>query len=623
MGKLIVQPLHRLGVYVQAFALSRMSRKEKTISKKRAQTSMSTSFLFSISIFAIAFGVYQQIRQLTARADIGVGLTDEAFGILHAFDRALNGQTSQTPLFADLTSIMLQVGNYDIRLFRLFGFFLLVSVSILICWKITQDVKGIYPKPQIVWVCLTITFVVLLIPSSFRYLLVTPSYQWLILVASILIVSVLAGIRYHTGQRIPKYALPSAALLVCIIELSRLSSGFATWSLVCFFLAKKADLRSLLKFNLYVLCLNICYVLLNLNSSLESFARLNQIRKIDPTGSNLLIEIWDVTKAGTIALLLINLSIRLANSILVRHRFINNSKVDHKVFLQILALLILLMNFSYKDLSHLLAFVCIILIGLLIGAVSRNQDDALFVLALAPIVSQFGSGTSASYLIVPLVAFGFLCFFFSLGRSSKTELSNYDFNHFLVSLISLAISIILLVLQLILSTTSYENGFGGKAMVKEPVHGLRYSPEKLANIMQLRTEIRASYPVEGLRILDLSYWHPGVIFYVDGLQFPVATFDRYYSQSIFQQVADTVNQKGLQKQLTNVPIIVESNSKSPKLECLDLSNQIIDSQLRQALIENRFNPKVMEVAIYRSVKEDVTLYPRNVSILVPCDLVAK
>jgi hypothetical protein len=64
-----------------------------------------------VSSLLLANGICLQIYQLQIRSKLGIGLTDEAYGLLNAIDRSANGQTSQTQLFADVNFILLRIAH--------------------------------------------------------------------------------------------------------------------------------------------------------------------------------------------------------------------------------------------------------------------------------------------------------------------------------------------------------------------------------------------------------------------------------------------------------------------------------------------------------------------------------
>ena len=96
------------------------------------------------TLVVVTFTTFDLIEQFTKRFTLGVGLTDEPFSILFAIDRGLNGQTSNTYLFADLTSQVMKLVDYDVSYFRAAGFFLLFLLAFYI-WIM-------YYKYIIIWI---------------------------------------------------------------------------------------------------------------------------------------------------------------------------------------------------------------------------------------------------------------------------------------------------------------------------------------------------------------------------------------------------------------------------------------------------------------------------------------
>jgi hypothetical protein len=263
------------------------------------------------------------------------------------------------------------------------------------------------------------------------------------------------------------------------------------------------------------------------------------------------------------------------------------------------------------------AYVTLIICGILIGLKKQKSDYLLLYLALLPIVSQFGSNISASYLVMPTIATGFLHLF--LSSTTPRSTSNIPSIQYLSSFCYALISFSLFFLQANFSTTSYENGYGSSSFKKDQQSRLIYASEKMQNIATLRDDVGEYIDMRGLRILDLSNWHPGVIYYLDAMQFPISTVDKVFNSTLRQQVYNTLNQEELQRIRYVVPIIVESKNSSPKLTCQRLVDYTLDPKLDLALGEFGFNPKVIEIGIYKSVPEDLTLYPKNISVMIPCD----
>jgi hypothetical protein len=170
------------------------------------------------------------------------------------------------------------------------------------------------------------------------------------------------------------------------------------------------------------------------------------------------------------------------------------------------------------------------------------------------------------------------------------------------------------------SAASYETHLPSNKLVKDSVSGLYYSPKKLANIQGFRSQADRSGSYTGQKILDLSFWHPGVILYLGGLQFPSVIDNKVFRDTLDLQLSKTVGQLGSSSSKVSPPMIVETSLTLPLRKCLKLSEYIEDRELRNLIIRNDFNPNVLNSAIYLSDEVDLTLHPKNIAYLVPCKL---
>lgn len=266
----------------------------------------------------------------------------------------------------------------------------------------------------------------------------------------------------------------------------------------------------------------------------------------------------------------------------------------------------------------MVAFFALISIGALIGVRGGIKNYSLLMLTAAPIVSQFGSNISSSYLVFPLVAHGILYISLFGASHSGKEYGERKTSDLLEHIFIFLLTASLILLQVNLSSTSYENGYRSSSISRDSITGLWYSSKKLDSIMKLRHEVANYGILEGDRILDLSYWHPGVIYYVEGVMFPVTTVNKFFRETLQYQIESTINQENVILEPYGTPILVETDSVEPNLKCRKLINQITDSDLIEVLKVVGFNPYIKEIAVYRSVKEDLTLYPKNIAIVLPC-----
>ena len=589
---------------------------ELRYSREQSLVKIDLIALVACSAFLL-IGIYRQVLELIIRSDIGIGLTDEAYGILHTIDRGMYGQTSSTPLFADVTSILMDIANYDVKIYRFWGYGLLLGVSLLLCYIIVSPSNSLQDKPLVIWKCLTSVLVVLLLPSSFRYLLVTPGYQWIVLLVSILIVITLSQLTKEANRK-NRTILIFSALLVFVIELARFTSGFASCVLVGLYILKKTDFKNFIAFNLGVLGSNVIYVGLNLEAFVASLDRLLKIRAVDPAGANLIHEVQDVANSTLLVCALILIPVLIMNSELGFKQV--TSQKNHALLKLIkwscLSLVVFYLILNLKYFPHLVPLLPLVGVGVLYSRLHSKINYLLLSLSLLPVVSQFGSNIQSSYLIMPIIASGFLFLFLDPGFAQKKQVRESKCKKALTPICVLSLTLSLLTYQIFFSYTSYENGYGSQSMERDSRSGLLYSVEKMKSIKALRTQISQHQSMRGSRVLDLSNWHPGIIYYVGGRQLPFSTADKVFNKTLAQQLEQTLSQS---ERKGNLPLIVETSTVKPSLRCQKLDDYKLDIKLQRDLRILNFNPYVKEVGIYLSNKEDLTLFPKNVAFMIPCE----
>ena len=153
---------------------------------------------------------------------------------------------------------------------------------------------------------------------------------------------------------------------------------------------------------------------------------------------------------------------------------------------------------------------------------------------------------------------------------------------------------------------------------KDPVSSLYYSPQKLQSIKSFREAAGLNGQFTGERILDLSFWHPGAILYLGGLQFPHVVNNKVFRKTLYLQVEATIKQVQNLESSKTPPMIIETVKSGVIDGCSDLSDFVEDTELRFLLKSLEFNPRVLNKAIYISDPVDLTLYPKNIAYLVPC-----
>ena len=306
------------------------------------------------TLVVVTFTTFDLIEQFTKRFTLGVGLTDEPFSILFAIDRGLNGQTSNTYLFADLTSQVMKLVDYDVSYFRAAGFFLLFLLAFYI-WimylKISLRQDPLFKKLIYLFLILIIS---LLVASSFRFLLITPSYQWLIMCFSTLLPFFLIKTVRQSTKKIELIQLLAVALIIFIIEMSRPTSGFIAWLVSVIYIFQIKGFTKVFQFNLIFLAINLLYINQFQDAFFKSIIRYYHLSRFDSSASNLFNEIFDVSKAILMFYLTILLTLKISSQYLDRDKKIHESNIFHKFFsfAQFFTLFVLFLNYSHKDMVH-------------------------------------------------------------------------------------------------------------------------------------------------------------------------------------------------------------------------------------------------------------------------------
>jgi hypothetical protein len=586
--------------------------------KTRKHKIVSLNSFIGIVNFALVFIIIVIFfTELNFRTKIGIGLTDEAFGILFGMDRAQNGQTANTYLFADITSPVLNILDYNIVNFRRIGIFILVILSLFMFSRFMKSVRNISFLEKLSY--FSIFFISLLfLTSSFRFLLITPGYQWIILVSSILLAVLLIRSEKLISQKGNSIHNLVIALLILFVEFSRLTSGFAAWILIMIYLVRNSQIKKLVHVNALLLFFHLVYIIVFGDTFYRAIVRYYNLSKLDPYGSSFLLEVYDVGKALAMFVLLLLFGVKVGS---IRFNdFLSKVKTNWQINILIILLLILVFFLQYRDIAHLLVYLFVFIFGVKIGIYKLSPSFDGLLLASLPIVTQFGSNINASFLLAPSLAAASLIFVvtFIFAKEINLECLSKGFRA-ANSLAMLVLTLILLGLLVLVSASGYENGYGSKNFKTDRATGLLYTPEKLQNIQAFRTQVAKLSQDKPVRVLDLSFWHPGVLYYIDQFQFPISTLDRYFSSTLSEQVELTLSQLEVSKVTRLTPILLLTNSQFPSFACKPLENWSGDERMISTLKEYRFNPKVKEIAIYKSSVEDLTLYPFNISYMIPCN----
>ncbi len=576
----------------------------------------------NISHLLIVITLLIQFNQIFSRAKIGFGLTDEAYGLSNAVDRAKNGQTGSTALFADITSPVLALVNFNVYYFRLVGVVILGLLCVLLAGFNLFSKQEFHRKSK-AFTVLLLSVMIFTIPMNFRYLLITPSYQWIVLVFSILsVLLTLVIIDLRSDKFVLSFLL---SLSIFTVTLARPTSGIVIWLLVNIYLFFERDIKKnkrIYQINSFLIMVFVTYTILNW-TTLKSFVfKYMNLKHVDPNGSNLINEILDVAYALVFIWSIFYIGRLIVKLFLLPYKLESHSK-KIKSFIVILFLSVYPIwhiAFVFRDLSHVLLSSYAFLLGVLV--IINNQSALNFrmlLLSSAPVLTQFGSNTSASYLISPfLISLTIYSIFSSNEIEGARLVPETSRRENIQNGIKALLCLSLMLLVLSQSKFSYETDLPGKNLVKDPVSSLYYSSQKLERIQEFRRDAKVSGEFSGQRILDLSFWHPGIISYLGGLQFPFGLDNKAFRDTMDFQVRTTVNQVRDYEFNSSLSVIVETSQVAPTKRCSKLIEYIEDESLKRLLIENEFNPELYNLSVYVSDKVDITLFPKNVAYLVPC-----
>lgn len=560
-----------------------------------------------VSALFQSFSVYRRI-------DLGYGLTDEAFSIANSKNKLdSSGEMDSWP-YADVTSILFRIADENVIFFRTLAALIIAGLSIA-CLLLIFVQKNSKMSPQLsLQAGVIFSLSLLTIPSCFRYLLVTPSYQWIILVTSSLVIILWKNRSQPRVKYFDFFLNAILAFLILIISISRLSSGLAVFCIILVSLIiQKNGIRNILSFIVFAFFGTL--ILLNKSESLipRILETMKIARTIDPLGRNVFTEGLDVLRPSFVIfyLLVIPLLIEYANNGIRRLRSLNKKFLFALYIIGALALY----SIYFNDPQYITFFST----GIIVGYLTKNVkliDLRLILISLLPVVSQFGSNISASYLSAPLLIS--CCSYYYLVNSLH---GNYEKQNRILSKIQ--VSHIFIVIALLLGTAqgwydSYENGINSKTKKEDKVSNLKFSEDKYNAIISFRAEVKSRESISDGRVFDLSFWHPGAILYLNKKSMPYFLGNKVYSGTVTEQLVLAI--RGNQRYLESgrYLVLVESNPGLVSSTCQDLNFYVFDGQLQKALEAAKFNPRMRLLGIYESSAEDLTLFPKNLAILETC-----
>ena len=551
----------------------------------------------------------------TRRSDLLIGLSDESYLYSQLISSAKDDDS--TAMFATILGVPFNWLNGSILNYRLFGILIVSAIAIitgvLVERMLRQDKSNSYSLSLAVLSSVT----VLLIPSTFRYLLLNPGYQWLIILTSV--VASISLIRLTDAKTLSKktFAILFISLfLVLQISLYTRVTYFLiifTILLISVLFVKKESQTSYL----ILIFGSILFFVLTQSFLLSKWKEIIiNASKIDPNGYSIFSEIADVS----VSILLVAGTLLVGNKLLTRENSFSQPKLFYFVFMTLgISLLLAWIIFSRDRLAPFVFF-CTILTGKFVPSTTQllNQKGKFFFLILVsflPVYSQFGSNTSA------LSNSNFVLISLSLLLVISSPFRAKDPGH-LISFFAAMLACVAL-MQVVNSQRSFETSLDNSRKIKILGDDLFTSNEIAQNIDNFKQNFeRAKIPADE-KILDLSFFHPGGGLFLNHEVLPLGTADRFFEETFFEQFTILVDEYAAHFRgkfgltLISVPRELDLSTHS---SCKTLGEWLkFQSKRELSMAGESLMLRYKVLSQLESDRIQVNLHPQNLVILSKCE----
>lgn len=577
---------------------------------KKAQT---ISWAFTYVAIGLAI-IYENV-EIIRRLDLGYGLTDEAFSLSMAFERFALGSDSHVWPFSIPLAPLAASSSGSILIYRWFGYLITLLVAFL--WSFTVWVKTSWPSKNLRNAVAGLVFLVaMLIPSTFSYLLATPTYQWTIQIALVLAATSLLQLREprsHKDGAGRWFWLASLSLAVVTAALSRPTGGALLLfvSLIAFYFMRLRVHATLFTLGTAAILLGAVWIL---NPSLLMDYRLNieWSTTLNPGGYSFLSEVWDVCKTLTIMGLLYALGLGLS---WLRQKFNWGQLVPQALF----ALLAALVAYGLAKLSlDFFATLFLVGIGYLAHSCGRLPKLGGVVISTLPVIIQFGSAMDTIVTIPDNIFIGVFLLVFAEPVQTRKESGSPSWQVPIALGLCAAVICGYLLWQ---SPNNFEKTSGLSAGTFNRQLDLKFSPAK-SHAIDVWKANSVGFIKSGDFIADLSFWHPGLIMYLNAWPLEQSPGDITYSGTINEQTREFFRSAASAHKAKTHAFIIEiaKGSSGTMGVCNPLSDYLTNSKMRAGVPEPLNSSKVKVVSRYISQPEDKTLFPKDAVLLVNCNV---
>jgi len=571
--------------------------------------------------------------QINSNLKTGYGFTDESVPLMAIRERLANGQSSHSLPFSEPLLVFFWLAGESIYRYRVLGLIVLALIPFLFY---VRNFSSLHINKYIL---LFLSFYMLVsvftIPSVFRFLLVTPTYQWILLVCSVLLNVILIGRQPVMKLKI---VLLHAALTTSIFAmiLARATSGGIGLISILFYFALVNSWKDRSFKIIFVSQLSIWIIILSLNLSNLRNRFLESIKTsqaFDPNGYSLFPEILDVLSGVSQVFFFLVVPFYIIKKFKVfftKNAFkLPFAKLAGLISTFVIIGIIVLSIYPQEQLAafNLKSVYLTVLIAMLGGLLLDTRKYlALILISFLPYTSQFGSNTPAStniqiiYICQSLLLVNIIIMTLptlSVQRNEERKvLSNRSASFYLLSLSAILISL-MNYSDFVKSQVgiSYEKTLYPTADSLSSLNGLYYTSEKLERLNEF---VKYSTLRSNEEVIDLSSFHPGLIYYAGGIQSQRTLPDKYFIYNIKNQIEFVLESQRENMKLVGTKILLETKFQLVSRECRGISSLFAINEISDAIKGQGFDINVRPLAVYRSLPEDLTLFPNNVLLVETC-----
>jgi hypothetical protein len=547
------------------------------------------------------------------RYDSLVGLSDEGF--LFSQLISMKSTDSNYSPFAEILGIPFAWLGESIIEFRVFGLATVILVAILSLFFVRRSRNE---HSKLVWTQIGIVsgVSILLVPSTFRFLLISPGYQWLITITSVL--TFLTLIHLNTSKFLtPSIIVFSSAVLFLALQISlytRVTYFFLLIlmiSISIFFLNKNPR-----RYLIIFLSLSLSFFSLTQNGLVSRWTEIiSNASLIDPKGYSIFNEVIDIS----ISILIILVTLTLGNILFDSSSNSRKQKVVLVGTCSLLLLMLLLWIFLSRDRMTPFAFLGTVLAGSLISRSELLQVPKIkliyfVLLSLLPVTSQFGSNTPAlANSNIVWISITFLAV--TLVRISDREKCNRK-------MILACFLLLIALMQIVNTQRSFETSLDHSREVTIGDERFSTSEEISRAIKEFQMSFEKSGVPNDQRIMDLSMFHPGGGLYLGLDVIPMGTADRTFDASFDEQLNLLFSKYSEHfKGRFGLVLISSPSTKDMTLtsNCSELKNFLqLESQSFSSIYSEFLEYEYRTISILKSSPIQETLYPLDLRILAKC-----